>query len=220
MIDTLALGIGLGLVAGLIPGAFSAVVATTTLERGLRDGLRVALVPLATEIPILLVAALVINQLSEDILRWVGVGGGILFFYMAWRIIRDASEGDPMDTGGLDPIRGHLLRVFMVGVLSPTPWVFWFIVGGPLAVNRWHVGPEHAVVFVLAFIVCFIGAMLLLAWGVSAGRKQLNVRWYRRVLRGAGWLLVIVGVVLIWQSWEGNFAEMVQSSESIEERVR
>jgi threonine/homoserine/homoserine lactone efflux protein len=220
MIESLLLGTVLGLIAGLVPGAFFAIVATTTLERGLKKGIQVALIPLGTELPVLFVTALLLTQLPGGVLRWVGMVGGLLLIYIAWNVIQDAREADPLSTDGARPFRGHLVRVILVGLLSPSPWAFWFFIGSPLAVNRWHVGPWHSVAFVGAFMTFFVLAMVLLAWAVSTGRDYLNLEWYRRCLRGAGAALGIIGGVLIWQSWEGNFSEMVQAPEAVEEQVR
>lgn len=219
MIESILLGTGLGLIAGLVPGAFFAIVATTTLERGLKKGIQVALVPLATEIPVLLIAVLFLTQLPGGVLRWVGMAGGLVLAYMGWRVVHEAKDADPMGDGDVKPFAGHLTRVILVGVLSPSPWVFWFFIGGPLAVNRWHVGPGNALAFVGSFMVWFVVAMVFLAWAVSTGREYLNLRWYRKTLRGAGVVLGLLGMGLVWQSWEGNFSDWVQAPEPVQEEV-
>jgi threonine/homoserine/homoserine lactone efflux protein len=218
-LESLALGAALGLVAGLIPGAYSTLVATTALERGMAPGLKVALIPIATEIPVLLAAVFVLTQLPEDAFRWIGVVGGILLIFVAWKVLRDAESGDPVSAAG-QRHRGHFLRAALFGLLSPGPWVFWFFLGAPLLLGRWRVGALHGLLFLAAFMICFIGVMLLLAWGVATGRRFLNLTWYRRTLRGAGALLVVAGAVLIWQSWVGNFTAMVQAPDRIEEELR
>lgn len=219
MIQSILMGTGLGLVAGLVPGAFFAIVATTTLERGLKNGIRVAIVPLATELPVLLVAVLFLTQLPGGVLRWVGVAGGLVLVYMGWQVVADAGDADPMGDGDVKPFRGHLVRVVLVGLLSPSPWVFWFFIGGPLTVNRWHVGPGHSIAFVASFMIWFVAAMVLLAWAVSTGREYLNLRWYRKTLRAAGVVLALLGAGLAWQSLEGNFTEWVTAPDAVREEL-
>jgi threonine/homoserine/homoserine lactone efflux protein len=216
--ESLLLGVGVGLVAGLIPGAFSTVVATTTLQRGFRPGMKVALIPLVTETLVMLVAVFVLTRLPDGALRWIGVAGGVLLLFMSWKVLRDARERETLVDQHRSH-RGHFLGVALFGVLSPGPWAFWFFVGAPLLLNRWQAGPGHGLVFLGAFMTCFIGSMLLLAWGVASGRRHLSLTWYRRTLKGAAGLLLVVGLLLIWQSWVGNFAEMVSPSERIEERI-
>ncbi len=220
--ETLLLGLGVGLFAGLIPGAYSTVVATTALERGRSEGFKVSAIPALTETTVMLVAVLVLARLPEETLRSIGITGGILLLFMAWRVFRDArnQNGDP-DAGVEELAEGdgwsHLLRVAAFGLLAPGAWAFWFLLGAPLVLNRWGVGPLHALLFHGAFLTAFVGALLALAWAVGSGRKFLNARWHRRILKGASGLLVVVGGVLIWQSWAGNFTDMVRTPDFVEE---
>lgn len=121
---------------------------------------------------------------------------------------REAPRGDA---------RAHLLRVTAFGILAPGAWAFWFLVGAPLILNPWGVGPLHTIGFYLAFLAAFTGATAGLAWALASGRKHVTERWHRRVLKGASGLLVVVGGVLIWPSWMGNFTEMVRTQEALEE---
>ena len=217
--EALLMGMALGLFAGLIPGAFSTVVASTALERGLGPGIRVAFLPLLTELPVMLVAVFVLSRLPGGVLRWVGMLGGAILIYMAWRLVRGVATIDP-EAAQLKSHMGHYLRVAAFGVLSPSPWAFWFLLGGPLFLNRWNVSPSLGLLFLAAFMVSFIGTMVVLAWLVGTGRRRLNLTWYRRTLRGAGALLLVAGAVLIWQSWIGNFTELVQSPEEFQSQFQ
>ncbi len=213
------MGGALGLFAGILPGAFLTLVATTALQRGLRQGLTVALLPLGTEIPVLLVSVLVLTRIPDDALRWIGLVGGGLLLYMAWRLILDAR--DPLtDPGEFEGPGRHYIRMGFVAILSPSPWVFWFLVGGPLLLNRWHVGPAHGLAFAASFMIGFVGVMAGVAWAAASGRRLLDARWRRRILRGAGGALVALGVLLAWQSWVGNFTEMVRAPEEFRDRIR
>ncbi|MEX2530002.1 MAG: LysE family transporter [Gemmatimonadota bacterium] len=216
--ESILLGIGVGLFAGLIPGAFSTVVATTALERGLREGIKVSFIPVGTETFVMLAAVFILSRLPGEALRWIGILGGLLLLFMAWKMLRDAHRTSSLVDK--DPGHGrHLLRVALFGVLAPGPWAFWFFIGAPLLLNRWHVSPLNGLAFLGSFMVCFIGSMVALAWAVDSGRRYLSATWHRRTLKGAGGLLVAVGAVLIWQSWTGNFADMVKAPDGIEERI-
>jgi threonine/homoserine/homoserine lactone efflux protein len=207
--ESLVLGISVGLVAGFIPGAYSTVVAATALERGTRTGLTVALIPLLTEMPALVASSLILTRLPTSALRWIGMGGGGLLLGFAWSAFRKGDTPPEEEDGTSD--RGPLTRAILFGLLSPGPWAFWFFLGGPLLLSRWRHGWTQGVLFLGGFFVCFLGALVLLAWGVGRGREYLNRRWYRWTIRGVSAVLAVVGVVLIWQSWAGNFADFVQA---------
>lgn len=212
--ESILLGVAVGLFAGLIPGAFSTVVASTALERGMREGMKVSLLPVVTETLVMLAAVFVLSSLPEQVLRWIGLLGGLLLLFMAWKMFQTANRADPLATER-GHHRGHLLRVALFGVLAPGAWGFWFFFGAPLLLNRWSVGPGHGLAYYGSFMVCFVGSLMALAWVVGSGRGFLNPTWYRRTVRAAGGLLVVVGVVLIWQSWTGNYTEMIQTPEEL-----
>lgn len=217
--ESLFLGIGVGFFAAIVPGAFSTVVATTALERGMGPGLKVALIPLVTETLVMLAAALILTRLPDATLRWIGMVGGLLLLAIAAKVLRDARQRYGLAEAAEESHRGHFIRVALFGVFSPGPWAFWFFVGAPLLLNRWHIHPTHGLAFLLGFMACFIGVMMALAWSVASGRRFLNPRWYRRVLWAAGALLAILGILLLWQSWVGNFSALVSGPEDLEHRL-
>ncbi|TVP77507.1 MAG: hypothetical protein EA352_03520 [Gemmatimonadales bacterium] len=216
--EALLLGIAVGFFAGIIPGAFSTVVATTALERGMGAGVKVALIPVVTESLVMLASALVLTRLPDSTLRWIGIAGGILLLIIAVKVLVGAEKRRAVIQES-EGSRGHFLRVALFGVISPGPWAFWFFVGAPLLLNRWFAHPSQGVAFFLGFMGCFIGVMVALAWAVASGRKFLNLLWYRRILRGAGALLVLLGLGLLWQSWVGNFSALVSGPEEVERRI-
>ena len=69
LVANLLLGITLGFGAGVSPGPMLVLVITSSLEKGFRAGLRVALAPLASDAPIILISLLVLPALSADWLR-------------------------------------------------------------------------------------------------------------------------------------------------------
>jgi len=78
MTATLLSGLLLGLYAGLSPGPLMALVLAQTLRHGPREGCKVALVPLLTDLPIILVAVALASKLSElqPLLGVLSVAGG------------------------------------------------------------------------------------------------------------------------------------------------
>ena len=59
------LGFSLGLSAGLAPGPLLALVIQRSLHGGLTSGLRVALAPLITDLPIVILALLLVGRLPR-----------------------------------------------------------------------------------------------------------------------------------------------------------
>lgn len=197
--DLFWIGIGLGLAAGFSPGPLLTLVITSSLERGLGAGLRVAVAPLITDVPIILLALLVLRNLPDIWLTGIGLLGGGLVVYLGVKNLRLQDPGTSEDRaqGGdsLDLVRGAL-----VNLLNPHPWVFWVTVQGPIFLSGWRRNRWAGLAFVAAFYIAIVGSKIAVAWLVARGRHRLNERWYRRILIACGLLLVTIGVTMIYQA--------------------
>lgn len=62
----LGLGLSMGLSAGISPGPLLALVITASLRSGLKGGLLVALAPLITDAPIIILSVVLANRLPRQ----------------------------------------------------------------------------------------------------------------------------------------------------------
>jgi threonine/homoserine/homoserine lactone efflux protein len=190
MLAYLGLGLGLGLSAGISPGPLLALVITASLRNGLAGGLAVALAPLVTDVPIIVVSVLAIGRLPPEFLRWVGALGGL--------VVIPTSRGTTVN-----PSR-ELWRGVTVNALNPHPYLFWATIGGPVLVSTWRTSPWYAVAFLASFYALLIGSKVLVAWLVSHQASGLSTAWYQRLLLGCGLVMFVVAGMLFWQAWRGG----------------
>ena len=103
----LGLGLSMGLSAGISPGPLLTLVITASLRSGLAGGLRVALSPLITDVPIIILSVLLIDRLSPEVLRWVGTLGGLVVIWLGVEALRSARKATLPDGTGesADPKR-------------------------------------------------------------------------------------------------------------------
>lgn len=217
MIRAAILGSLLGIFSGIVPGPFTALITATALERRFRVAVWVAVVPLVSEVAVLAASAALLTQLPETALRWMGIAGGVLVFVLAFRTWAEARR--PPDA---EPLEGDLTRVLQgtaLAILSPAPWVFWLLVGSPLFLATMRDGWMTGALFLGSFLAWFIGIYVGLAALAAFGRRRMAPLWRSRLLRGASVALGIAGVVLVWQSWVGNFQEMVAGSSTVADVV-
>ena len=198
----LLLGISLGFAAGISPGPLSALVVTTALQRGVGAGVRVAIAPLLTDLPVVALSVLAVGAFPPGVLPYLAAAGGVFVIFLGLDTYRKADrasfEHRPSEARDLG-------RGLITNILSPHPWLFWLGVGGPLLVSAWDKGAAYATAFLVGFYGLLVGSKLFLAWGVAHGRGALSLTWYRRVLAGSGVLLALLGGVLIWQAVAGRF---------------
>ncbi len=196
MITFLCTGIVFGLSAGFSPGPLLVLVISQTLQHGTREGIKVALAPLVTDLPIILASTLVLARLSgfRPILGGISLIGGIFVAYLAWGSLRTGShnvaalpEGAPQSLG----------KGVLVNLLSPHPYLFWLTVGAPFVVRAWGQSPGGAPAFIAGFYLCLIGAKVAVAAATARSRKFLSGRTYGWLMRALGVLLLVVAVILL-----------------------
>ncbi|MGD2070934.1 MAG: LysE family transporter [Gemmatimonadota bacterium] len=222
MIETIVTAILLGFFAGSVPGPFTTVVASTALERGFKRALKLAFVPVVTEIPALFATVFVLKKLNHDLLGAVGVLGGIAVAYLGVRFYQRQNGGDAEGLSHEDHAkedRRTFQALATAGLLSPAPWIFWLVAAGPLFLRSWHASRTQGVVYVLVLLTMFVGTAAGIAWLASHGRKIMGPEGRARVIRAVGVLLVVVGGVLVWQSLEGNFQTLIKRQEALRESV-
>lgn len=196
-------GLTLGLGAGIAPGPLQTLVVTSTLERGFGAGWRVAIAPLFTDTPIVLISLLVASTLPARFLNGLAVLGAAVLVAMGfWIVYRatPAAVGEEDAAGMSDTWRG-----IAVNMVSPHPWVFWITAGAPLTVAAWRQSPGLALAFLVGFYTLLIGSKVALAWVVARGRKRLSPEWRWWLIVVGGALLVVGGLALGWQGLNQSF---------------
>lgn len=195
MTGTLAAGAVIGLSAGLTPGPLLTLVVTQTLRHGFREGAKVALSPLCTDAPIILLGLLILSRLESNnhVLGALSVCGALFVAWMGVEGLR-ARPPDP------DKVLGRprsLLKGMVTNLLNPHPYLFWFAVGVPIILRNWERSPASAVGFLAAFFGCLVGAKLLVALLTSRSTRFLSGPVHVFIQRGLGLLLLGFAVLLL-----------------------
>jgi threonine/homoserine/homoserine lactone efflux protein len=195
VIHTLVMGIILGFSAGLAPGPLLTLVITETLRHSVKSGLKVALAPLITDVPVVLAAFFILVKASASpaILAVISFAGGGFVFYLGYDGIR--TKGGV--TGTLEPGPGSLTKAVIANLLNPHPYLFWLSVGAPIMTGAMKENPAAPVAFIIGFYTCLVGSKMTLAVLVGRSKAFLRGRAYRYVMRFLGVVLCILAILLL-----------------------
>jgi threonine/homoserine/homoserine lactone efflux protein len=133
MITALASGVLLGFSAGLSPGPMLALVLAQTLRHGSREGCKIAMTPLVTDPPIILVTLVLASKLAQQgpLLGIVSIAGAVFVLYLAWESLHPARQGAEAPN---EPPRSWFKGI-VTNLLNPHPWIFWLTVGAAILAN-------------------------------------------------------------------------------------
>jgi threonine/homoserine/homoserine lactone efflux protein len=194
MITAFASGVLLGLSAGLSPGPMLALVLAQTLRHGPREGCKIALTPLVTDAPIIIVALVLAAKLAQlrPLLGVVSLAGGAFVLYLAWDSFRPARLGAEAPA---EPPRSWFKGI-VTNRLSPHPWLFWLTVGAAILAKAIAQSWLVAAAFLFGFYLLLVGSKVLVALMAGRSRDLLAGRPYRVVMRVLAVLLGVFAILL------------------------
>ena len=194
MITFLTTGTLLGLSAGFAPGPLLTLVITETLRHGIKAGVKVAIAPVLTDLPIIILAVFVLSKLSNFriLLGVISFLGGMLILYLGFESIR--TKGVTIDVHGHEP--KSLRKGIMVNALNPHPYLFWLGVGAPTVLKAANHDAFAAPVFIGSFYGLLVGSKIILAVLVGRSRAFLTAKAYIYTVRVLGVALCILSVFL------------------------
>ncbi len=195
MLEYLATGALLGLAAGFSPGPLMALVLAQSLRFGTREGLKVALAPLITDVPIVILSTVLVSAaagMAAGLLGAISLAGAV---FVAWLGV-ESMRTTGVEAGRPDEAPRSWTRGAVVNALSPHPYLFWITVGAPLLIRASGEGTLAVAAFLVGFYACLVGVKMVLA--VVAGRAGGRLRGgaYRGVMVVLGGLLLLFAIRL------------------------
>ena len=190
MFSFLITGIILGLSAGFAPGPLLALVISETMEHGVKAGIKVALAPILTDLPIIIFTLFILAKLSSfhSVLGIISIIGACFILYLGIKNIK--TKEIQINITASTP--KSLQKGILVNALSPHPYLFWFSVGGPTTIKAMDQSLLAAISFIGSFYVLLVGTKIILAILVSKSRSFLLGNKYVFTMRLLGLILIIL----------------------------
>jgi threonine/homoserine/homoserine lactone efflux protein len=194
VIAFLSAGVALGLYAGFSPGPLIALVISQTIKHGPKEGVKVAIAPLITDFPILLISTFLLYRLSNYrmILGVVSVLGALFLVYLAYTSLRTRGVEVNMD----EEVPQSFIKGAMVNALSPNPYLFWITIGAPMIIKGFAESYIASYLFVGSFLGCLVGSKCFLAVIAGKSKHFLTGRAYLYIMRTLGVVLLVFAFIL------------------------
>jgi threonine/homoserine/homoserine lactone efflux protein len=203
MQDTLTFlfsGIALGLIAGISPGPILTLVISETLKHNKKEGIKISLSPLITDLPIILLTVFLIAKLSvfHQVLGFISAGGAVFLLVLAYECIvfKDIVVSS-------EPIKAQSLKKgITANFLNPNPYLFWLTVGAPLLIKAYHEGLCSVAAFIFGFYFCLTGSKIAVVMIVDHTKSLLNKKVYSYIIRILGLILIVFAIVFIKEAFK------------------
>ncbi len=194
MINFLTIGTILGLSAGFAPGPLLTLVISETLQHDIKSGIKVALAPIITDLPIIILTLFILAKLSNfhNILGVISLTGGFVILFMGYESLR--TKGVELNLKEKKP--KSLTKGILVNALSPHPYLFWLSVGGPTITKAMNQGIIAALGFICSFYAFLVGSKIVLAILVGKSKNFLVGNVYIYTMRFLGLALCVLAFFL------------------------
>jgi len=194
MIHFLIIGTILGLSAGFAPGPLLTLVISETLQHDIKSGVKVALAPIITDLPIIILTLFVLSKLSDfnNILGIISLTGGLFILFLGYQSIR--TKGVEINLQEIKP--KSLTKGVIANALSPHPYLFWFSVGAPTMTKAMLQDIRAPLAFIISFYAFLVGSKIVLAILIGKSKFLLRGNAYILTMRFLGLALCALAIVL------------------------
>ena len=195
LIEFLFLGAFLGLAAGTSPGPLLAVTISETLQHGKWEGIKVAVSPLITDLPIILSTMFILSHLTN-----YGFFIGIIAFFGASYLIYSGVESLKIKPNNVElniEKKDALKKGIIVNFGNPHPYIFWISIGGPLIFKSLNTHALVTILFILGFYSFLVGSKVAITLIVEKSKSFINSKYYFSIIRILGIAQIVFGLAFI-----------------------
>lgn len=193
----LTMGAFFGLTAGISPGPLLTLVITETLRHNKKEGIKVALAPLITDLPIILVTSLIFSRITQYnlLLAIISFLGGIYFAWLGYETIK--ARGIDIDSGNPKP--DSLKKGIIANFLNPNPYIFWLTAGIPNAFRAYDKSLMTVILYFMLFYLMLTGSKILVAILSERSKSFLKGSIYRITMIVLGSALLAFSVYFFYE---------------------
>jgi len=193
--EFLILGAFLGLAAGMSPGPLLAITISETLQHGKWEGIKVAISPLISDLPIILSILFILSHLAN-----YNSVIGIIAFFGASYLIYSGIESLKIKKANIElkaEKKEGLKKGVIVNFGNPHPYIFWISIGGPIIFRSLSVHIWAMILFVLGFYTFLVGSKVITALIVERSKSFINSKYYFSIIQILGIAQIVFGLTFI-----------------------
>jgi threonine/homoserine/homoserine lactone efflux protein len=196
-IEFLISGMFLGLVAGISPGPLLALVFSETLKYGKMEGIKVTVASFTTDLPIVVFVLFVLSNLIRYnlIVGVISLVGACYLIYLGVENLRIKIKEFEVKLDRKDALKRGVIANF----LSPSPYLFWLSVGGPIFFRSLEMHISATFAFVVGFYTLLVGSKIGIAVIVEKSKSFIRSKYYIYVIRSLGIALILFALIFVYE---------------------
>jgi threonine/homoserine/homoserine lactone efflux protein len=194
-LEFLISGVVFGLAAGIAPGPLLALVFSETLKYGKNEGIKIAVSPLITDLPIVLFVLFILSSLMgyNFVIGMISLFGACYLIYLGVENLRVKIAESEVELTKRDALKRGVIANF----LSPHPYLFWLSIGGPIIFKSLDIHISATILFILGFYSLLIGSKIGIVLVVEKSKSFIKSKYYLYIVRALGIALILFALVFV-----------------------
>ncbi len=195
IVEFLGLGVFLGLAAGISPGPLLAITISETLQHGKWEGIKVAISPLITDLPIILSVLFILSHLisSNFVIGIIAFLGASYLIYSGVKSLKIEKERFEFESEKKDALKKGII----VNFGNPHPYIFWLSIGGPIIFKSLNTHISATILFIFGFYSLLVGSKVIVALIVERSKYFIKSKYYSSIIRILGIAQILFGLTFI-----------------------
>jgi len=191
----LIIGSLLGLSAGIVPGPLTTLVISETLRHDVKSGIKVAIVPIITDFPIIALIFFLSGKLTDlnQAMGTISIMGACFIMCLAYHNLRINAVEINVE---IRKKPRSLTKGILANVLSPYPYLFWLTVGLPMISKEMNKSIIIAILFILCFYFFMVISKIILAILTGKSKSFMTGKPYIYTMKFLGIVLGLFAIVL------------------------
>lgn len=176
-----------------------ALVISETLKGNKLNGLLIAIAPLITDAPIVVLSIYLLNSFpgTDVLLGVLSLFGAVFLIYLGIQNLRFNPKAKETNHG-----YGSSLKYGIVtNLLSPHPYIFWITIGAPTFIKASRNGLQDAFAFIIGFYLLLIGSKVVVAVVSGMIKNIMQSSVYAVVMKLMGAILLILAALLVYDGY-------------------
>mgnify|MGYP000930743179 FL=1 len=195
LIEFLVLGSFLGLAAGTSPGPLLAVTISETMQHGKWEGIKVAISPLITDLPIILSVLYILSHLTSynSIIGIIAFFGASYLIYSGMESLKIKKDSLELNVEKKDALKKGII----VNFGNPHPYIFWISIGGPIILKSLSTHVSATILFIFGFYSFLVGSKVIITLIVEKSKSFINNKYYFSIIKILGIAQIVFGLTFI-----------------------
>lgn len=193
-ISFLGLGLTLGIINGLTPGPLMAMIFSEALQHGQKAGIKVAVAPLFTDIPIVFIILFIVSRFSkiDSIIGIISILGALVLGYYAYENLFKKTKFNLKKSEPKSLRKGILTNFF-----NPHLYINSFAVHAPIMLKALKINIWTMVIYFVAFMLALVASKIILAIIIGKSKKFFESRAYLYTIKALGIVLLLFAVAFL-----------------------